>query len=568
MGGVTVVAPKEAAPARATRLTGRPLTLVTGLCAAAPVIASLVRALADGWVPAGDQGIIATRAYDVFSSHAPLLGQYSQASTVTGHPLYSPGPLLYWLLAAPARVGGFAALTLTMAAVNALSIVGAVALARRRGGLPLMFAAAAALAVMCRSLSAEALHDVFNPAAALLPFTLLIFLSWSLACGDHRLLPLTVVVASFVAQCHLAYVIPVAGLLAVAAVGLVATRPHPRRWVIAAALAAAICWSAPLVDQVEHSGGNLGSIASAATSRRATEGTTPAARAGGAAIGVPPRWLRTPQTRARDLGGVSGGDYGDTRLNDIWTAPSALATASAVLVLVALLIAAAVGLRRKHGPIAAAAAIGLVQCLALGAVVATTPASAANTIGYTTWWGSPAGMWAWLVVAWSAVSLIRVRPRSAGVALSATGVAAVAAAGAGVAAVAAAGALAAATAKPDAHVPVYRPTRSLVAAVDSEIPAGTAVWLVQRGFVVVPIEPAVRFALRRHGVRALGNLATLRSGPWYELDHRRYGEVLAIWSNGNAPPVKPLRLVARVGLVDRKGRHVVTAALSPPPPRR
>src|SRR5947209_11104169 len=155
MRRVGLVAPKEASTAARTReragaprLAGWPLTLATGLAAAVPVIASVVRAVAAGWVPAGDQGIIATRAYDVFSSHAPLLGQYSQASTVTGRPLYSPGPMLYWLLAVPARLGGFEALTVAMAAVNVLAIVGAVAIARRRGGLPLMLAAAAALGLM------------------------------------------------------------------------------------------------------------------------------------------------------------------------------------------------------------------------------------------------------------------------------------------------------------------------------------------------------------------------------------------------------------------------------------
>ena len=80
-----------------------------------------------------------------------------------------------------------------------------VALARRRGGSLLMFATALAVVVMCRSLPTEVLSTPFNPGAALLPFTLLIFLCWSLACGEYRLLPITVVVASFVVQCHLTY---------------------------------------------------------------------------------------------------------------------------------------------------------------------------------------------------------------------------------------------------------------------------------------------------------------------------------------------------------------------------
>src|SRR5205085_10091384 len=112
------------------------------------------------------------------------------------------------LLALPARIGDPTTMTWTMGLVNTLAIVGCVALARRRGGLVLMFAAALAIALMCQSLAAETFHDVWNPSAGLFPFTLLIFVSWSLACGEHRLLPLAVLLASFVVQAHLMYLPP------------------------------------------------------------------------------------------------------------------------------------------------------------------------------------------------------------------------------------------------------------------------------------------------------------------------------------------------------------------------
>src|SRR5260370_21488300 len=83
-----------------------------------------------------------------------------------------------------------------------------------------MFMSAAAMALMSRSLAPEVLRDVWSPSAGLLPFTLLSFLCWSLACGEYRLLPLTVLVASFVVQCQLAFVPPSLGLLAVGLVGL------------------------------------------------------------------------------------------------------------------------------------------------------------------------------------------------------------------------------------------------------------------------------------------------------------------------------------------------------------
>ena len=84
-----------------------------------------------------------TRAWDVLTAHSPLVGQYSESGYITGQIVHSPGPLLYWLLALPARFGSAASIALTMGALNTLAIVGCVALARRRGGLVLMFVTAA-----------------------------------------------------------------------------------------------------------------------------------------------------------------------------------------------------------------------------------------------------------------------------------------------------------------------------------------------------------------------------------------------------------------------------------------
>src|SRR5450759_1562087 len=84
---------------------GPGLTLVAGLGAALPVIVSTIRGLHEGATPTGDRAIIATRAYDVFSTHTPLVGQFSASSVLYKHVIHSLGPLLYWLLALPARFG-------------------------------------------------------------------------------------------------------------------------------------------------------------------------------------------------------------------------------------------------------------------------------------------------------------------------------------------------------------------------------------------------------------------------------------------------------------------------------
>ncbi len=213
------------------------------------------------------------------------------ASTLTGHATYDLGPMLYWLLAVPARFGGPAALTAAMTVFNAALIVCCVVLARRRGGDALMIASALAIALMSRSFGSEALHGIWNPSAALFALTLLCFLSWSLACGEQRLLPAAVLVASFVMQCHLAYVAPAVGLLLVAVLGLVIERASKRRarlhaglqgagerplWraVAAALVVAVICWCPAVANELTSSPGNLSALASAASARQQTEGAS------------------------------------------------------------------------------------------------------------------------------------------------------------------------------------------------------------------------------------------------------------------------------------------------------
>ena len=129
-------------------LAGRPLTLAAGAAAALPVAGSTARAVRTGWEPTDDKAIIATRAWDVLTRHPPLVGQYSEAGYVTGHPAHDLGPMLYWLLAVPVRIGGPAAMAVTMGIVNVAAVLAAVALARAGGGRPLMLMTAVAIALM------------------------------------------------------------------------------------------------------------------------------------------------------------------------------------------------------------------------------------------------------------------------------------------------------------------------------------------------------------------------------------------------------------------------------------
>jgi hypothetical protein len=372
--------------------------LVTGAAAALPILVATVRAVADGWIPLGDNAYTAVNALDVFSAHPPLVGQWSSGTTgVLEEPAYSPGPMLFWLLALPARLSEPSALVVTVGLVNVASVIAVVGLAHRRGGRPLMFAAGIAIPLMVASLAGEVVADVWNSSAPLLPFTLLLFLVWSVGCGQYRLLPLTALVASFVAQSHLTFVPATLGAVAVGLGGLAASRRVSRPWIVAAVAVTLVCWSAPLVDEGRESPGNLALLARAATADSPTAGAAVGWHAVVAAVGVVPWWLEDPQPVPE-------------RADDLKATPSAVSIGSAVLVLVWLAGVTVAGVRRRRSDVLVAGALGLVLCAALFGVAASTPTETFDTLGYTLRWASPAGMWVWLALGWSLARLL-VLPR-------------------------------------------------------------------------------------------------------------------------------------------------------------
>jgi hypothetical protein len=544
----------------------RASTLAAGLGAALPTVASTAGAVAAGVVPAGDRAVIALRAYEVFSSHTPLVGEYSASSVVAGRAVYSPGPLLYWLLAFPARFGSPASLSVLVGVLNVLAIVGSVALARRRGGVPLMLACAFAVVLVSRSWAPETLHDIWNASAPLMPFTLLLFLCWSLACGEYKLLPLTALTASFAIQSELTFLAPTLAVTAIGVAGLLLSRARPEAqrdpganrqpsggvaslqprigrvwpWVLAGLLVVAVCWSGPVIDELEHSPGNLTSIVAAAEAHEPKQGPVVGWHAVVRAVGIPPWWLTAPSAPF-------------TRFQEVRTAPGALAVLSTVVLLAGLCALLLAGLLRGRLDLAAGAGIGLALALALFAVAGATPAGVdvSHSLGYTMWWGSQAGMWVWLMLLYG-VSLLggrlaaRVIPR-----LRATTVAGRAAAGsggaparlslsgvrlaaapalAGMILLVATGAVVAGAQGPDQDQRKYHP----IATIDARLIAAlgpsvhTVLLLGSPDSAAFDIRTAAGFALRRHGLRVLDPAAAIRLNASYARNTSGYQAVLCV----------------------------------------
>lgn len=591
-------------------LGDRAPTIALGLAASIPVIGSTVKAVRAGWEPAGDDGIIATRGWDVLTSHTPLVGQFSEAGfAIHSQSLHSPGPMLYWLLALPARFGSVTSLPVTMGALNTLAIVGCVVLARRRGGLPLMFAAAGAIALMCQSLSGEAMHDIWNPAAALFPFLLLMFLCWSLACGDRRLLPLIALVASFIVQTHLAYAAPTAVLLAVGAGGLLIRSLRRRRarpaeavkpvergedaraparaaalarlrrrlavrksgasvarpsgprvwpWALAALAVAAACWTAPAIDQIEHTPGNMTLIVRTVKHRGTPLGASVGWRAVVRSVGMRPWWLYVPASPWE-------------RKYDVRRPASTLARDTTIALLACLLLLLPIASLARRWDLLAAAAIGLGLSAAIGLEAASNPSDRllSGTLAYTMWWGSELGLWVWLTLAWAVWlglgaflrrfahgSIRRLRARTS---VASRRVAVALASLAGLGGVAAIGLAVAADARPDTHGYEYASIRRMASAIERAIPPGQTIafHLGPLDGGTQPMEPALRFLLVRHGDRPLADGSLPRLGDYYVQDDRPVRWILLLTDAHRAQ--RGMRLVSRVRFDGPRGAEQLSA---------
>jgi hypothetical protein len=532
----------------------RRLVLATGIAAALPFLASAVDAVVVGWTPYGDDAVIGTRSLDVFTHNSPLVGQWSSGpAEVVGSPAYTPGPMLYWLLSLPARFLPVEAMPVTIALVNVAATLGTVALARRRGGRPLMFATAVAIPLMLASLPAQTYNDVWNPSVPLPSLMLLTFLAWSLGCGEHRLLPVTVLVGSFVVATHLSYAPPALAVIIVGLAGLVVWRrssapeggPSMWPWVMAAVLMGLACWTPPVIDEVRHNPGNLAVLRAAATADEPKLGLAAGARAVVHTVGAPPWWLQAPRQPLE-------------RIVDVSTRPGGLMIVSALLAVSGLAAITLLGLRRRRHDVVVAGLLGLTALAAVAVEVASTPTESADALYYTLRWASVAGMFVWLVVGWSLGTLLAGTPlRAPHPRLVALGVAATAAV-AGVVAFAA-----------DPPTEPYRPVRAATDRVVDDMTADGAVRVDSSGglFLAVQFQAGIVYSLRRDGHKVVApGISNLLGRAYANSDYERLVRV-----DVDGPPPPGTRLISRQSVRDTyepssTPKHIISvSALSSPP---
>jgi hypothetical protein len=255
-------------PSRLRDLQGRERGLALGMfvLVLVPFAVALVRAFHDGWIPSGDEANIATRAFDVFSRHPPLTGLPSTSHKYgEAIPANHPGPMEFYLLAAPLRVLGMSVgPLLTAAVINAGCVLVALWVFFRRLGLTAMLWAGVLLLAVMWSAGTSVLTDTLSSNMTMYSVLASAVLAWALIDGDLRLLPLAAFVASYAAQQHLAAGVIVAVLFVVVLVAMVvgvvsrarrgdtAITRMARRWGLASVAVAGVSWFPVLYDQFSH----------------------------------------------------------------------------------------------------------------------------------------------------------------------------------------------------------------------------------------------------------------------------------------------------------------------------
>ena len=306
-----------------------------------PIVVATVRALARGWQPMGDNGVLVVRAGDVGTAHNPMLGSWTSASLVLDTNVNNPGPLYFDLIAPAVKVlGSSVGLAVGVMLVNVAAASLAVVVARRLGGTETMVAVGIAAAGLQWAMGSELLFDVWQPNALVLPFFAFLVVISALANGDLVMAPWAVGLGSLVVQTHMSHAVLVAVLSAAAAALCVwscrrqrdAVRwRRPLLWTAAVALAA---WIQPFVEQFTGPGqGNLSRIASAAGQDTATFGWSTATRMVAEVVALSPWFGRDSYASAIPS---SGPDHAITGI---------VSPAGAAVVVIGLLVGMAAGTR-------------------------------------------------------------------------------------------------------------------------------------------------------------------------------------------------------------------------------
>jgi len=236
------------------------------LVIALPLAVAAVVLAGRAWYPVLDLAMTELRVRDVGSGRTPLIGLPGRIGEFPDQGSH-PGPWSFYLWAGPYRLLGSSAWALQVAAgiANLVAVILALVIGARRGGRAGVAAVTAIVAILLRGFGVELFVEPWNPYAPILWWLVVLLATWSVLCGDHRLLLLLVIAATYCVQTHVPYLVLCAVLVTVGAAA-VAVNTWQSSALARGPLIGSLGWSAavgvalwvpPLVDQVLRRPGNL-----------------------------------------------------------------------------------------------------------------------------------------------------------------------------------------------------------------------------------------------------------------------------------------------------------------------
>lgn len=343
------------------------------------------------YLATADIALTELRTRDV-GRHAVLLGPYSREGW--NH----FGPAMFLLLAPPYRLFGSHAAGLAVGAlvVNGAAIAGMALVARRVAGAVPMLLTLVGCAVLVGSLGPDLVRDPWNPYITVLPFGLVLFLSWAMTCGHRFALPVGAAVATFCVQTHVGYLPLVLPLVVWGLGGLLlaeARRQLPEeasgRWwrrlvpvAGATALVLAVLWLPPFIEQMTGHPGNLTEVTRYfSSSEESSPSLVEAIRAVGGQFEPAPQWVT-----------------GDLDISSFTSEPTLLDRNPRPLLLVAF---AAGWLVLHRRGMRAATRLAATLAVALVAGVASVARTLGPAYAYRLRWTWVLGMVAVLIAVWA-----------------------------------------------------------------------------------------------------------------------------------------------------------------------
>ncbi len=257
------------------------------------LLAPMVRNMARGWRPLGDDATLAIGAWRSLSLHPPLLGHLTSATGgvgigIGGANASDPGPLEYWLLGPFAHLDPGQGVLIGSALLCAAILSVTLEILWRTSGTWAALIFTFVMVDMAIISPTPFVDPVWNNSFGFFWFAAFLGVAFAVGRGNLRYFPLLLFIGSVAVDANLEY-LPTVGLLLVATAvcGWFVRRPANYRWLGWTVVVAVICWTGPLYQQFFDARPNLSLLLRPAAN---TEGLGFGLRALSRATALNPIW--------------------------------------------------------------------------------------------------------------------------------------------------------------------------------------------------------------------------------------------------------------------------------------